>query len=167
LSIFISQSYSQSPHNRLALRLASWHVFPFSCEAAPTQSFPQGLCSSVATTFNTPLLLGGPSSVRQQTHTSSSVTLSAQSPYRLRGAGFLEQPCVSPWAGRPLSHVAPLANHDSDTGSSIAEIVSAFPTCGGLCVSPSTSPVAKPADRPPLAGILHPRSSCPRGTGQL
>jgi hypothetical protein len=90
---------------------------------------------------------------------------SAQSPYRLRGAGFLERPCVSPWAGRSLSHVNPFTNHD--TGSSIAEIVSAFPTCGGLRVSPATFPGVTLAYEGPVTDILHPRSSCPRGTGQL
>ncbi|KAF8901008.1 APC amino acid permease [Gymnopilus junonius] len=53
-----------------------------------------GLCSSVATTFNTPLLLGGPSSVTW---------------CWILGASM----CFT-------------------LGSSIAEIVSAFPTCGGL-----------------------------------
>jgi len=53
-----------------------------------------GLCSSVATTFNTPLLLGGPSSVTW---------------CWILGACM----CFT-------------------LGSSIAEIVSAFPTCGGL-----------------------------------
>lgn len=53
-----------------------------------------GLCSSVATTFNTPLLLGGPSSVTW---------------CWILGATM----CFT-------------------LGSSIAEIVSAFPTCGGL-----------------------------------
>ncbi|KDR78351.1 hypothetical protein GALMADRAFT_245494 [Galerina marginata CBS 339.88] len=53
-----------------------------------------GLCSSIATTFNTPLLLGGPSSV------------------------------VWCWIlGACMCFTL---------GSSIAEIVSAFPTCGGL-----------------------------------
>ncbi|KAG5728278.1 hypothetical protein E4T56_gene19118 [Termitomyces sp. T112] len=53
-----------------------------------------GLCSSVATTFNTPLLLGGPASVTW---------------CWILGASM----CFT-------------------LGSSIAEIVSAFPTCGGL-----------------------------------
>jgi len=53
-----------------------------------------GLCSSVATTFNTPLLLGGPASVTW---------------CWILGATM----CFT-------------------LGSSIAEIVSAFPTCGGL-----------------------------------
>ncbi|EJU00873.1 APC amino acid permease [Dacryopinax primogenitus] len=53
-----------------------------------------GLCSSIATTFNTPLLLGGPASVTW---------------CWLLGACM----CFT-------------------LGSSIAEIVSAFPTCGGL-----------------------------------
>ncbi|KAH8079786.1 APC amino acid permease [Cristinia sonorae] len=53
-----------------------------------------GLCSSIATTFNTPLLLGGPSSVTW---------------CWILGASM----CFT-------------------LGSSIAEIVSAFPTCGGL-----------------------------------
>ena len=37
---FFSQSYSQSPHDRLALRLASWYAFPFSCEITLIQSLP-------------------------------------------------------------------------------------------------------------------------------
>ncbi|KIJ60931.1 hypothetical protein HYDPIDRAFT_42996 [Hydnomerulius pinastri MD-312] len=53
-----------------------------------------GLCSSVATTFNTPLLLGGPASVTWC---------------------WLIGSCMC-----------------FTLGSSIAEIVSAFPTCGGL-----------------------------------
>ncbi|PSR79926.1 hypothetical protein PHLCEN_2v6827 [Hermanssonia centrifuga] len=53
-----------------------------------------GLCSSIATTFNTPLLLGGPASVTW---------------CWILGACM----CFT-------------------LGSSIAEIVSAFPTCGGL-----------------------------------
>lgn len=85
-----------------------------------------------------PIAFGRPFvSTSTNTYTHSSMIPSAQSPYRLRGAGFLEQPCVSPWAGRSLSHVTPLTNHG--TGSSIAEIVSAFPTCGGLRVLPLLS----------------------------
>ncbi|KII90043.1 hypothetical protein PLICRDRAFT_40226 [Plicaturopsis crispa FD-325 SS-3] len=53
-----------------------------------------GLCSSVATTFNTPLLLGGPASVTW---------------------AWLLGACMC-----------------FTLGASIAEIVSAFPTCGGL-----------------------------------
>lgn len=53
-----------------------------------------GLCSSIATTFNTPLLLGGPASVTW---------------CWILGACM----CFT-------------------LGASIAEIVSAFPTCGGL-----------------------------------
>lgn len=89
-----------------------------------------------------PVTFGGPFvSTSTNTYKYSSMIPSAQSPYRLRGAGFLEQPCVSPWAGRSsLSHVTPLTSHDSHTGSSIAEIVSAFPTCGGLCVLLLLSP---------------------------
>lgn len=53
-----------------------------------------GVCSSIATTFNTPLLLGGPSSV------------------------------VWCWIlGSTMCFTL---------GTSIAEIVSAYPTCGGL-----------------------------------
>ncbi|EEB87772.1 hypothetical protein MPER_14741, partial [Moniliophthora perniciosa FA553] len=56
-----------------------------------------GLCSSIATTFNTPLTLGGPASALKVTWC------------WILGASM----CFT-------------------LGSSIAEIVSAYPTCGGL-----------------------------------
>ena len=113
-----------------------------------------------------PVAFGGPLiSTSANTYTCSSVIPSAQSPYRLRGVGFSERPCVSPWAGRSLYHVTPFTNRD--TGSSIAEIVSAFPTCGGLRVSPATFQGVTLAHKDPVTGILHPRSSCQRGIGQL
>src|ERR1700733_11963548 len=61
----------------------------------------------------------------------------------------------------------PIHEPSHDTGASIAEIVSAFPTCGGLRVSPATFPGVTLAHNGPGTGILHPRSSCPRSTGQL
>lgn len=70
-----------------------------------------GLCSSVATTFNTPLLLGGPSSVTW---------------CWILGATM----CFT-------------------LGSSIAEIVSAFPTCGGLYTA---SAQLCPRKRRPIVG---------------
>ncbi|KAF9784694.1 APC amino acid permease [Thelephora terrestris] len=70
-----------------------------------------GLCSSVATTFNTPLLLGGPSSVTW---------------CWILGATM----CFT-------------------LGSSIAEIVSAFPTCGGLYTA---SAQLCPRNRRPIVG---------------
>ncbi|KAG1778782.1 hypothetical protein EV702DRAFT_949656, partial [Suillus placidus] len=60
-----------------------------------------GLCSSIATTLNTPLLLEGPASVQPQ---------------------FQVTWC---WLLGSFTMCFTL-------GSSIAEIVSAFPTCGGL-----------------------------------
>ncbi len=63
------------------------------------------------------------------------------------------------------SHVTLFTNHD--TGSSIAEIVSAFPTCGGLRVSPSTAASITLAHKDHVIGILHLCSWCQRGTGQL
>ena len=59
-------------------------------------------------------------------------------PFRRRGAGFLEPSCVLLSVGHPLSPSALSTDHF--TGTSIAEIVSAFPTCGGLCVSLTTAP---------------------------
>lgn len=113
-----------------------------------------------------PVAFGGPFiSTSTNTYTHSSVIPSAQSPYRLRGVGFLERPCVSPWAGHSLYNVTPFTNRD--TGSSIAEIVSAFPTCGGLRVSPATFQGITLAHKDPVTGILHPRNSSPRGTGPL
>ncbi len=51
---------------RSALLSALWYALSFAAlRMLPTDIGAQGLCSSVATTFNTPLLLGGPSSVRQ------------------------------------------------------------------------------------------------------
>jgi len=105
---------------------------PFSANIL-TLPTSQGLCSSVATTFNTPLLLGGPSSVRQQTQTQALLCLHRSTFYRSLGAGSSEQPCASLWAGLPL-HLALPNSLRHGIGSSIAEIVSAFPTCGGLCV---------------------------------
>ena len=53
---------------RLALRSASWYsLHPVGQNPDPNKDTFQGLCSSVATTFNTPLLLGGPSSVCPET----------------------------------------------------------------------------------------------------
>ncbi|KAH9008601.1 APC amino acid permease [Lactarius deliciosus] len=72
-----------------------------------------GLCSSVATTFNTPLLLGGPSSVTW---------------CWILGATM----CFT-------------------LGASIAEIVSAFPACGGLYTA---SAKLVPAKQRPIVGWL-------------
>ncbi|TFY72191.1 hypothetical protein EVG20_g808 [Dentipellis fragilis] len=75
-----------------------------------------GLCSSVATTFNTPLTLGGPSSVRDSSlsHLIALIIISVDD------LGHL---VLDPWRVHVL-YLRP--------GASIAEIVSAFPTCGGL-----------------------------------
>jgi hypothetical protein len=52
------------PVHRSALRSASWYFLqPEPKNSAAHQVVCQGVCSSVSTTFNTPLLLGGPSSV--------------------------------------------------------------------------------------------------------
>jgi amino acid transporter len=74
-------------------------------------SVTQGLCSSVAVTFNTPLLLGGPASVR--------------SFFELHRIILTKHAQVT-WCWI-LGSVMCLA-----LGASIAEIVSAFPTSGGL-----------------------------------
>ena len=58
-------TYGSRPF-RSALPSALWYALRFAVlQAMPTDIDAKGLCSSVATTFNTPLLLGGPSSVRQ------------------------------------------------------------------------------------------------------
>ncbi|KAF8494443.1 amino acid permease [Russula emetica] len=93
--------------------VSSWHDFPFSCE---------GLCSSVATTFNTPLLLGGPSSVTW---------------CWILGATM----CFT--LGRSFSF----------SRSSIAEIVSAFPTCGS-CDRYTASAQLVPKRHRPIVGWL-------------
>jgi hypothetical protein len=55
----------------------------------------QGLCSSIATTFNTPLLLGGPASVRNGSPRSRpNFVLILR--HRSRGVGFWVQSCASP-----------------------------------------------------------------------
>ncbi|KAH9943790.1 APC amino acid permease [Amylocystis lapponica] len=73
-----------------------------------------GLCSSVATTFNTPLLLGGPASVTW---------------CWILGACM----CFT-------------------LGSSIAEIVSAFPTCGGLYTA--SAQLCPPRHRPVVGWVV-------------
>ncbi|KIK97236.1 hypothetical protein PAXRUDRAFT_825124 [Paxillus rubicundulus Ve08.2h10] len=73
-----------------------------------------GLCSSVATTFNTPLLLGGPASATWC---------------------WLLGSCMC-----------------FTLGSSIAEIVSAFPTCGGLYTA--SAQLCPPAHRPVVGWIV-------------
>lgn len=57
----------------------------------------QGLCSSIATTFNTPLLLGGPASVITIRQSSWRIKLDLVPPIRSYGVGFLERACASPW----------------------------------------------------------------------
>ncbi|KAF9221698.1 APC amino acid permease [Gyrodon lividus] len=73
-----------------------------------------GLCSSIATTFNTPLLLGGPASVTWC---------------------WLLGSCMC-----------------FTLGSSIAEIVSAFPTCGGLYTA--SAQLCPPAHRAVVGWIV-------------
>jgi len=111
LSNFISQSYRQSLHGRLALRLASWHVFPFHSRAYSNAILTIGSLLIRRNYIQYPVAFGGPF-VSTSTNTyKHSMIPSAQPPYRLRGAGFLERPCVSPWARRSLSHVTPFTNH--------------------------------------------------------
>ncbi|KAG1763809.1 hypothetical protein EV702DRAFT_1205389 [Suillus placidus] len=84
--------------SQTTLQACSHTVYAFSHDNLATISFAfsiMGLCSSIATTLNTPLLLGGPASVTW---------------------------C---WLLGSFTMCFTL-------GSSIAEIVSAFPTCGGL-----------------------------------
>ncbi|KAH7882215.1 APC amino acid permease [Phlebopus sp. FC_14] len=73
-----------------------------------------GLCSSVATTFNTPLLLGGPASVTWCWILGSCMCFTL--------------------------------------GSSIAEIVSSFPTCGGLYTA--SAQLCPPSHRPVVGWIV-------------
>jgi hypothetical protein len=69
--------FLMAPTDKLCVQYHGAYTF-FLVNVILTSS--QGLCSSVATTFNTPLLLGGPSSVRQQAHTYPSVIPSVPSP---------------------------------------------------------------------------------------
>ncbi|KAF7329814.1 APC amino acid permease [Mycena kentingensis (nom. inval.)] len=91
----VHSSVDQDDKELLALGYVPSFKREFSNLATISFAFSiMGLCSSIATTFNTPLLLGGPASVTW---------------CWILGATM----CFT-------------------LGSSIAEIVSAFPTCGGL-----------------------------------
>lgn len=111
-------SFKREFSNLATVRLLVSHVRCDDLERSRAQiSFAfsiMGLCSSVATTFNTPLLLGGPASVTW---------------CWILGA------CMCFTLGASPRHFL-MRNHASDlralSGASIAEIVSAFPTCGGL-----------------------------------
>jgi hypothetical protein len=63
----VSTSTFPEPGNdafpRLVSRSASWYTSSHDVLSVFLSNL-QGLCSSIATTFNTPLLLGGPASVR-------------------------------------------------------------------------------------------------------
>jgi hypothetical protein len=67
------------------------------------------------------------------------------------------------WA---VLYLTPPCSSSHVTGSSIAEIVSAFPTCGGLCVYVVHVPTP-PDSEGCITGILHPRNSSQRSTDQL
>lgn len=85
------------------------------CTCCPQISFAfsvMGLCSSVATTFNTPLFAGGPASVTWCWILGSFMCLTLGSSPLLLGLA---------WLGLTAR-----------IGASVAEIVSAFPTCGGM-----------------------------------
>lgn len=91
----MSRTVDDDDHNLEALGYKPSFRREFSNLATISFAFSiMGLCSSVATTFNTPLLLGGPASATWC---------------------WLLGSCMC-----------------FTLGSSIAEIVSAFPTCGGL-----------------------------------
>lgn len=80
-TVSVPESDTYEAHSHMVLKIS----FAFSI---------MGLCSSVAVTFNTPLLIGGPASVTWC---------------------WLLGSCMS-----------------LTLGASISEIVSAFPTCGGM-----------------------------------
>lgn len=82
----------------------------------------RGLCSSIATTFNTPLLVGGPSSVCLPPILSASESRRAT------------ESCIPHLSGIPQVVWCWFIGSCMcfTLGASIAEIVSAFPTCGGL-----------------------------------
>ena len=95
----------------------------------------QGVCSSIATTFNTPFLIGGPSSVCPDILSVIPTGAHAVIPpieqvtwCWLLGAVMCFT--LGAYSFHP-THVLKLTP-SFDAGTSIAEIVSAFPTCGGL-----------------------------------
>ncbi len=133
-SFFSSFLMDDSIPHRLALPLVSWYVLSSLFREHSDTAHLLGPLLICRHYVQYPAALGGPFvSTSTNTNTSSSM-LTSKYFYRSLGAGSLEQSCASLWAGLPL-HLAPPNSLRHGIGSSIAEIVSAFPTCGGLCVS--------------------------------
>jgi hypothetical protein len=89
------------------LRLALWYVLPFLCEIILILSSSIGSLLICRNYIQYPAALRGPflsTSINTNTHFHDPIRVIT---HRRRGAGFLERPCVSLWAGRSICLMSP------------------------------------------------------------